>query len=396
MLTQTQKSVETHSYSGKKLGDFSLVVKHLLQIKIAAAHANFKLQNINQEKFNAIEKACIDNINYYDSKNFPVDVYQGGGGVALNMNINERIVKTIIRRKILPSSQIDIEDINKSQSTADVCTTGLQLTIFHLANGLKDNLSQMANSLKNKSKENCHIQTIARTCLRDAEITTYGEKFNAIAERIDHLTETLNGIISQLKFSRLGSTAIGSYAGSSYEFQRLTLEKLNEITGVHLECVSNAIDFAQHNSSIASLLGFLENLAITLIKICKDMRLLGSGPISGFKEILFDPIIQGSSFYQNKTNPTIIETLLQACFRLLGYCRTIQACFEHGELDLNVFEIMMGFQLTDSIRMISKAISNTTQYGFDRMTVDKQHCEYLVSEYKKLNAKGEIYAPPQT
>lgn len=375
-LTQTQLCTQTHSFSGVTLGDHPELVLWLLTLKSRAAHNNAKLNQITQQDADVIKQACHHLQNNFKANDYPVDIYQGGGGIAVHININEHIQKTIFD---LTDTELPLTTINHSQSTTDVLATALRLTLIDKLSCLLDSVSNSTRIFTALKTQHLTTFTLARTCLQDAGITSYGERFAAIVSVLIRQQQKLHTQQQQLTNLRIGSTAIGNFQNSSKAFQAAMIEQLNNEHNLTLNACENAIDQCQHADDYFDVSQQLASLSLILIKVCKDLRLLSSGPNGGFGEIKLPTIIQGSSFYKDKSNPTQIETLMQACFKVLGNQRIAEATLEHAELDLNVFDIQLSVTLLESLDWLTTALAQCNQYTFSNISVNEARCQTLAN-----------------
>jgi aspartate ammonia-lyase len=362
---QTERSRQCHSFSGKTLGQYPLLVGALLQIKSAAARANRHFEVIAQHDSDRVQKACEFLLTTYQPELFVVDVFQGGGGIGMNVNVNDVLQRI---------SGVDTTIINASQSTADVCATAIRMAILQLAQNACFQLDLVKQTMESKAGQFSQVRTIARTCLRDASVTTLGSTFQAYADAIQRRRLQLTASADLLHEVNLGGTVFGSEEGAPAGFGVHAIQELNDTFPYSLSQRTNLYDAAQNSDDLGLVGHQLALLVEVLIKLCHDLRLLSSGPDCGFAEINLPTIIRGSTFYANKSNPTVPETMLQCCFDILGKQRTMQACLEHAELQLNVFEPQMGVSLYDSLRRLAACLTLFDQHCLKGITVNLDRC----------------------
>lgn len=347
--SETLRSLEKHAFSEKRLGQYPRYVYYILLVKKAAALANEKAKQIPQDSAAEICKA-IDGLireNSYE-RYFVADVLQGGGSIAVHRNILEVLCYF---------SKRPIEEINASQSTADVCATAIRLALFDLGQGLKEELKSLCAAFFEKSKAFEKIPWIARTCFRDASWTHLGSLFEGYAHLIQRREKNFSERLDELLQVNLGGTVFGSSEGASSEYRNSILDSLRSVVPYPVQRRASLFDAAQNIDDLGSLGAELDLLCHSLIKICQDLRVLFSGPQYGFQEIHIPQLIRGSSFYGNKNNPTLVETVLQACFQVIGQCHVVQSAMDHAELNLNVFDGAAGINLYESTQMLSQVLN---------------------------------------
>lgn len=368
--------MKAHAFSGRLLKDYPLWLEALLQVKNAAARANFAASLLNETEQQFIQNACeqLALPEYRDL--FQADVFQGGGGIAVHTNVNEAI-QAFSQEAGAP---LDIKtQINLSQSTSDVLSTASSVALVRLGYQLIATLKEVANTLQKKSLECESIRTMARTCLRDALPAPLGKLFEGYALVAKRQSEKLEAKIKILEEVNLGGTVIGSGEGAPLTYQALVIPFLGEITGLPLKKRENLFDAAQNSDHLGSLSAELAQAATSWIKISKDLRLMASGPLTGLNEISLPEAMPGSSFFSGKVNPTLPETVIHAAFLVLGNHRTVEATQEHGELFLNVFETCGALRVYESLDLLSTAISKLDQYCLRELTINAESCEKWVS-----------------
>jgi len=342
----------------------------LVKVKKAATLANRDAKVLPQRFANAIIAACDDILrhpmNY--AREFPADVLFGGGGIALNMNVNEVIANLANQMLGGPRGTYDPIDpkvhVNASQSTSDVCHTAMRIAIILTWDGMRLKLNQCAKQFASKAKEFRTIRTLARTCLQDASASSLGALFGGYAAAIMRRAGEIDHAVAALHQINLGGTVLGDGAGAPPAYRRAVLRHLNRTANEwdprgHFNVVKhkyvlreNLFDAAQNCDDLGNVAAQVGLLAEVLMKIAKDFRLLSSGPRGGFGEIALPAVIEGSSFYPGKINPVIPETLIQHCFQALGCERAARLALEHGELNLNVFESAAAVSIIDAMDVL--------------------------------------------
>ncbi|MGO9602731.1 MAG: lyase family protein [Candidatus Binataceae bacterium] len=377
----TARSVINLSFSGRTLGRYPAYVRALAIVKKAGARANRDAHVIDARTGRAIEGACDALIAGEYRDQFPVDLLGGGGEIAVNMNLNEVIAnlanKSIGARRGTSAPVHPKTHVNASQSTSDVCHTAARIAIVHMWSELEHSLDGCISALRAKAREFESIMTIARTCLRDAEVTSLGEFFGGQAAAVARRRRELARSIDRLRHINLGGTAIGSGSGAPAAYRRRVIRLLRGFSGIALMLRSNLYDAAQNIDDLGEVAAQLALLAEVFIKLASDLRLLSSGPNGGFGELILPAVQEGSSFFPGKINPVIAETMLQCCFQVLGCERAVRVALERGELNLNVFGGVAAVNLFDAIEMMHRTVTLFTERCIKGITADEDRCRAL-------------------
>jgi aspartate ammonia-lyase len=376
------RSIRNLSFSGRVLGAYPRYVRALASVKKAAACANRDARVIPAPIAKAIEAACDALLAGAYLDHFPVDVLGGGGGIAVNSNVNEVIAN--LANESLGGNRglydpVDPKHVNASQSTADVCHTAARIAILEEWTDLRRVLGDCISSAEAKGKQFHKIQTLARTCLRDASAVSLGAIFGGYAAAIARRSDELDRAVAMLRKINLGGTVIGDGSGAPPSYRRSAIGHLNRIAKHKLVLRENLFDAAQNIDDLAAVAAQLGLLAEVLIKVAQDLRLLSSGPEGGFGEITLPAVQEGSSFYPGKINPVLSETLLQCCFQVLGCERAARLALERGELHLNVFEGAAAMNIMDAMAMLTQALPKFTHSCLAGITANRERCRQLAS-----------------
>jgi len=376
----TEKAIRAHAFSSKQLKDYPEWLEALLTVKQAAARANAGAGLLDETEEQTLRQACesLKRPEYRDL--FQADVYQGGGGIAVHTNINEAIA--VMAQELGHPLQIETQ-INLSQSTSDVLSTASAVAILKTGEELLGILESTKKILREKAKEANGIRTMARTCLRDALPAPIAQLFEGYSLLVQRQQEELLRYLEALENVNLGGTVIGSGEGATLTYQGLVIPFLSELSQLPLKRSENLFDLAQNIDRFSKVSSALAEIATSWIKITKDLRLMASGPVTGFNELSLPEAIPGSSFFPGKVNPTLPETVLQACFLVLGNHRTVQSSCEHGELFLNVFESCAALKTYESIAILSESISKMNQFCLEKLTINADICEGWVKLWEK-------------
>lgn len=379
---RTARAIAKLSFSRRELRNYPAYVVALAQVKKAAALANQDGGMIEKRIAQAIASACDEIVRGEHLEHFVADTLSGGGGIAVNTNINEvvaNLASELLGGRRGTYQPVDPKiAVNASQSTADVCHTAARIAILSRWPELRAALRACASASEAKAREFRHVVTISRTCLQDAAPASLGDFFSAHAAVLERRIGSIGRALAALTRVNLGGTVIGDGRGAPPTYRRAVLRHLNQITGLKLTMRPNLFDAAQNIDDLAEVAVELGLLAEVLIKIAQDLRLLSSGPDGGFGEITLPAVLEGSSFFPGKINPAIPETLLQCCFQVMGCERAARLALERGELNLNVFEGAAAVNVLDAIAMLRPAIATFTERCVSGMVANEERCRELV------------------
>ena len=338
----TARALQNFPISGTALAAYPDFVNALAAVKQAAAAANRELGLLDAERAQAIEVACVEIRGGALHEQFIVDVIQGGAGTSTNMNANEVIANRAL--EILGAHRGDydrlhpLEHVNRSQSTNDVYPTAIKVALqVHIAI-LHATMLEVAAAFAAKAEEFGSVLKMGRTQLQDAVPMTLGQEFGTYAIMVSEDAERLQEAAQLVAEINLGGTAIGTGLNSHPLYAGLVCEKLREITGFPLATAHDLVEATQDVGAFVQLSGVLKRTALKLSKICNDLRLLSSGPRSGFNEINLPAVQAGSSIMPGKVNPVIPEVVNQVAYEVAGNDVTISMAAEAGQLQLNAFE----------------------------------------------------------
>jgi len=355
---QTLRATENFPITGIAISQYPRLIEALAAIKQAAAEANRELGLLDAGVADVIVRAAREIRDGRFHEQFVVDVVQGGAGTSSNMNANEVIANRALELLERRRGEYEVvhpnNHVNLSQSTNDVYPTALKLAAIWALGELRAALGELRDAFFEKGREFAEVLKMGRTQLQDAVPMTLGQEFTAfgvtIGEDIDRLAEAA-ALISEIN---MGATAIGTGINTDPRYAALVRQKLVEATGVELTTAPDLVEATQDTGAFVQLSGVLKRVAVKLSKICNDLRLLSSGPRAGLNEINLPPMQPGSSIMPGKVNPVIPEVVNQICFQVVGNDLTITMAAEAGQLQLNVFEPVIGFNLFQSIDMLTR------------------------------------------
>ncbi|MHC5171960.1 aspartate ammonia-lyase [Acinetobacter johnsonii] len=377
---QTLRALENFNLSPNKLNQFPIFINALAMVKAACAEANFKLNKLEENKYNAIQYACEQVINYKYHDQFPIDMIQGGAGTSTNMNINEVLANIGLEHLEHLKGEYQYlhpnNDINMSQSTNDVYPTAIKVGLIFAIEQLNSPFQNLIQSFKNKSDEFSHILKMGRTQLQDAVPMTLGQEFGAFANTLQNDLNKLNDIMpSSLSVVNLGGTAIGTGINTEVKYREYAIAALSEITQKQISSSPDLIEATSDMGDFVLLSSFLKRTATKLSKIANDLRLLSSGPRTGLNEIHLEPRQPGSSIMPGKVNPVIPEAMNLVCFQVIANDLAITLAAEAGQLQLNAMEPLIAFKLFESIDLLSKAMQMFQHKCIENIRANAEHCQ---------------------
>ena len=387
----TLRAVENFPITGVPVGHFAELVKALAMVKQAAARANRKLGHLSADKAAAIDQACDVIVAGRFAEQFVVDTIQGGAGTSTNMNANEVIAN--VGLEIMGRAKGDYEalhpnnDVNMAQSTNDAYPTALRLAIILASTPLVELLEEFAYALKDKAVEFGDVLKMGRTQLQDAVPMTLGQEFDAFHATVKEDIARIREIAGLFREVNLGATAIGTGINTDPRYAALAVEELARVSGQPMVLATNLVEATSDMGAFVLFSGLLKRIAVKLSKICNDLRLLSSGPRTGFGEIRLPPVQAGSSIMPGKVNPVIPEVVNQVAFLVIGHDLTVTLCAEAGQLQLNAFEPTLGFCILNSMRVLAAALDTLTKRCIIGIEADRERCRDLA-----INSIGIVTA----
>ncbi len=379
---QTLRALENFRITGIPISHYPRLLHSLACIKKAAARANSELGLLSAEIASAISGACDEIIDGKLHDEFVVDVIQGGAGTSTNMNANEVIANRANELMGYEKGRYDIihplNHVNLSQSTNDVYPTALRLTLSRKMDGLVREMEGLRHALAAKSVAFADVIKMGRTQLQDAVPMTLGQEFGSWATTVGEDIERVRDSQTLIHEINMGATAIGTGLNAHPDYAGLVTEKIRELTGLPVFLAENLVEATQDTGAYVQLSGVLKRVAIKLSKICNDLRLLSSGPRAGLNEINLPPMAPGSSIMPGKVNPIIPEVVNQVAFEVIGNDLTISMAAEAGQLELNVMEPVIAYNLFTSLDILGRACRTLTERCIEGITANRDVCRKMV------------------
>ncbi len=379
---QTLRALENFCITGIPISHYPELILSLAFIKKAAALANRDLGLLAPETAQAIAWGCDRILAGRCHEEFVVDVIQGGAGTSTNMNANEVVANLALEYLGLDKGRYDVvhplNHVNCSQSTNDVYPTALRVTLSRKLDALEGQMATLQRSLAAKALEFADVIKMGRTQLQDAVPMTLGQEFSAYATMVDEDRQRVREAQSLIREINMGATAIGTGLNAHPEYAELVTRYLREISGVPVVLSSDLVEATQDTGAYVQLSGVLKRVAVKLSKICNDLRLLSSGPRAGLNEINLPRMAPGSSIMPGKVNPIIPEVVNQVAFEVIGNDVTVTMAAEAGQLELNVMEPVIAFNLFRSIDMLGRACCTLAERCIDGITANREVCRWMV------------------
>ncbi len=333
-------------------------------------------------KADAIDRACRELANGDLGGFVIVDAMQGGAGTSTNMNVNEVLANRALEILGLPPGNYDrispLDDLNLHQSTNDTYPTALRLAAIRLLQVLEKSVVVLQESFQAAEKRFAHVVKVGRTQFQDAVLTTLGREMSAYAEAINRDRWRIYKCEERLRVVNLGGTAIGTGLAAPRQYIFQVVDQLREITGIGFARAENLVDATQNADVFVEVSGILKAHAVSLLKICGDLRLLSSGPEAGFGEIRLPERQAGSSIMPGKVNPVIPEAVSQAAMRVIGHDASITLACAAGTLELNPFLPFVADCLLESLDLMTRADDIFRRHCIEGIEADEGRCRQLV------------------
>lgn len=358
---QTERSRNNFKIGGEKHQMPIEVVRGFAYLKKAAAHTNFELGVLEEKKKNLISMVCDEILEGKLDDHFPLVVWQTGSGTQSNMNVNEVIAN---RAHVFEGNKLGEgdryvhpnDDVNKSQSSNDTYPTGMHIATYKMVVELTiPAVEQLMDTLRDKSKAFMDVVKIGRTHLMDATPLTLGQEFSGYVSQLDHGIRALKNTLPHLSELALGGTAVGTGINTPQGYAAKVAGKIADFTGLPFVTADNKFEALAAHDAMVETHGALKQLAVSLMKIANDIRMLASGPRSGIGEIVIPANEPGSSIMPGKVNPTQSEALTMVCAQVIGNDVAVSVGGMNGHYELNVFKPMIANNLLTSARLLADA-----------------------------------------
>ncbi|BAV95456.1 class II fumarate hydratase [Ichthyobacterium seriolicida] len=393
---QTQRSIDNF-----KIGNPGSMPKEVIEgfayLKKAAAYTNCELGILTKEKRDVISAVCDEILEGKHEEEFPLVIWQTGSGTQSNMNVNEVISN---RAEVLLGNSLGDktrfvhpnDDANKSQSSNDTFPTAMHIAAYKsIIEITVPGVEKLRDVLREKSEEFKRVVKIGRTHLMDATPLTLGQEFSGYVSQLDHGLKALRNTLNHLSEIALGGTAVGTGINTPPNYSVKVAEYISKFTELPFKTAENKFEALASNDAIVESHGALKQIAVSLMKIANDIRLLSSGPRSGIGEIIIPSNEPGSSIMPGKVNPTQCEAITMVASQVMGNDVTISIAGSNGHYQLNVFKPVIIANLLQSSRLIGDACVSFTEkcvYGIQPNYVNiKRHLDNSLMLVTALNTK---------
>ncbi|MBU1158898.1 MAG: aspartate ammonia-lyase [Candidatus Thermoplasmatota archaeon] len=383
---QTLRAVENFPVSG--ILPRPEFINAYAMVKKAAALANMDVGWMEPYISEAIVAACDEILAGKMHDQFVVDVFQAGAGTSFNMNMNEVVANRALELMGHKKGEYNLvhpnDHVNMSQSTNDTYPTAMRLCILIIAQDLLDNLEKLRRSFVKKGMEFERVLKSGRTHLMDALPVTLGQEFMAYSIAINKARDQLKGRLKLLEEVPLGATAVGTGANTHPDYHRQVVKHLQDITALNLIESEDPREALQSRLGIASISGGMRDLALELIRISNDLRLMNSGPITGLAEIRLPATQPGSSIMPGKVNPVMAECMDMICFQIMGNDLAVAMAVQAGQFELNVMNPVMMHNLLESMVLLNNYIPVFIEKCISGIEADEVKCRSYLDKNPSL------------
>ena len=396
---QTQRSI--NNFKIGQPGSMPTEIIHSFAIlKKSCAISNNELMNLEKKKMKLIIEVCDEILKNKHNKEFPLVIWQTGSGTQTNMNVNEVISNraNILSGKSLNDSKYikANDEINMSQSSNDTFPTVTNIAVTKLVyEKLIPSTESFIKILNKKVKEFSKDIKIGRTHMMDATPISLGQEFSGYESQMKHGLKALKNTLKHLKQLAIGGTAVGTGLNAPDGFDVSVVKNISDYTKINFEIAENKFEAIASNDSLVETHGALKQIAVSLFKIANDIRLLGSGPRSGFAELILPANEPGSSIMPGKVNPTQCEAVSMVCAQVLGNDTTVSFAGSQGHLELNVYKPVIAHKLIESIHLLSDSMESFNKNCISGLKANKtkiaEHLNNSLMLVTALNKKIGYY-----
>ena len=396
---QTQRSI--NNFKIGQPGSMPREIIHSFAIlKKSCAISNNELMNLEKKKMKLIVEVCDEILNNKHNKEFPLVIWQTGSGTQTNMNINEVIANranVLSGKSLIDSKYIKANDeINMSQSSNDTFPTVTNIAVTKLVyEKLIPSTESFIKILNKKVKEFSKDIKIGRTHMMDATPISLGQEFSGYESQMKYGLKALKNTLKHLKQLAIGGTAVGTGLNAPDGFDVSVVKNISDYTKINFEIAENKFEAIASNDSLVETHGALKQIAVSLFKIANDIRLLGSGPRSGFAELILPANEPGSSIMPGKVNPTQCEAVSMVCAQVLGNDTTVSFAGSQGHLELNVYKPVIAHKLIESIHLLSDSMESFNKNCISGLKANKtkiaEHLNNSLMLVTALNKKIGYY-----
>ena len=376
---QTHRMLKVSGAAGYSVITYPDMHRALFTIKKACALANAEVGAMSDDVADAIVKACDRLLTEDYSKEFPLDMWQGGGYTCVNMNVNEVIgnmANEIMTGhkgcdKVHPNTHV-----NMAQSTNDTIPSATHLAIAPRLDLMIVRLDELAKAFEKKAQEFERVIKVGRTCWQDALPLTLGQEFGGYASLMRRLVVKLQALRPGCFELIMGGSAIGTGLGASSGYMDAFYRHISELLNEDVCPMDDIFDGFQNGDFFVTVSGVVKEVAMSLSKISKDLRLMSSGPRAGFMEIQLPALSPGSSIMPGKINPTVPEMVIQIAHQVVGNDVAISMAYDEGELDLNVWDATFYKCLFENMQLVNEELLILRRDCIEGISANIERCQY--------------------
>ena len=376
----TERAIENFALSGRRVHPG--LIRAYGVVKLACARTNHELGWWDEVKFDAIRQATAEMSEGLLDAHVVVDALQGGAGTSTNMNVNEVLANRALQLLGRPLGDYEavgpLDDINRHQSTNDTYPTAVRVAAIRLLKHLERETVALLEAFQAQERRMAEVVKIGRTQMQDAVLTTLGREMSAYAEAFARDRWRIYRCQERLRVVNLGGTAIGTGLGAPRKFIFRAVEHLRDLTRLPLARAENLVEATQNADVFVEVSGILKALAVNLLKVAGDLRLLSSGPHGGLGEIRLPARQAGSSIMPGKVNPVIPEAVSQSAMLVMANDQAIAQACAAGTLELNPFLPLVADRLLENLSLLTEACSIFRRLCVEGIEADAERCRRLV------------------
>jgi aspartate ammonia-lyase len=389
---QTQRALASFRISGVTLASQPLLLRALARTKRAAARANARLGALDPQLADAIAEAAGEVVAGQHLDAFPIDLVQGGGGTATNMNVNEvlahRANELLGGRRGAPGPVHPNDHVNRNQSTNDVYPTALQLALLDACDPLLGAIARIVSALEGLAASYAGAERLARTCLQDALPIGIDDAHRGQAAAFARGVRVLEEALVPLAEVPLGGGAVGTGFGAPDGYRALVVELLAEDCGRPLRPAASTFDALAHLDCYLGVAAAVVRVMLTAEQLARDLRVLSSGPRAGIGELRLPAVAVGSSAMPGKVNPAIPELVMQVSFEVRGRAHTVEHAVAAGELELNVMEPVIARALLEGVHDAAEVLDRFAARCLEGLEWQRD----VVEEHLRASLAGAVEA----
>ena len=396
---QTQRSINNFKIGEPNSMPIEIIRAYSI-LKKSCAKANHELNILDNKKMKLISDVCDEINNGIHDNEFPLVIWQTGSGTQTNMNVNEVISNRsniILNKSLLDDKFLRAnDDVNMSQSSNDTFPTAINIAVTKLITEKTIvSIEKFIKTLNSKVEEFKNDIKIGRTHLMDATPLTLGQEFSGYESQIIHGLKSLKNTLPHLKELAIGGTAVGTGLNAPLNFDKIVVKNISHQTNIDFEPAENKFESIASNDALVESHGALKQIAVSLFKIANDIRLMGSGPRSGFAELILPSNEPGSSIMPGKVTPTQCDALSMVCTQIMGNDTTVTIAGSQGHLELNVFKPVLAHKLIESAHLIADACESFNENCLKGLKANKEkikeHVDNSLMLVTALNKKIGYY-----